>query len=438
MVKKYIWLAIVVVLGILAIALFLSYGNSFRAEAKGTQWGPITWGTCESNGPQCGTDNGTQSGSATCVSGGDKNECSLGTWVPTTYKCDVDANIHGTNYDVSAFYNKPTGDDHHCHRIVWDSLGTSGQNSFKTMHHDDYDYSSPNHGNWTSAYNTHIVQNPDATTDVAGHFENPDVKSDFKQSCNTGVTQYDSCDAEGTCPTECGYQGGTVSDGKGGKKECQATNACEKDEKHVDVVGSCDGSVLVTVHGGDTRRTWRVEGVEAWIDYNEVHEFKATTLDVVIEWKHKDHWDLADESYVTRTKAEDCETPAPQTSSTGGGGGTTEAKAPVCPNGNTVNVAANIHVIRNGKDATVNFFITEGNSANIYWRVVGSSEWQNAVSDVKPNGDNYVSYTIHDLDPLLGYDFGIQQKIGCGGGLITAVVVDGPEENTFRVNYYTW
>jgi hypothetical protein len=112
---------------------------------------------------------------------------------------------------------------------------------------------------------------------------------------------------------------------------------------------------------------------------------------------------------------------------------------PVCSDGNTVQLPANLHVIRSGSIAIVNFFVTEGDSANIYWRVVGNSDWQNAVSDVRPNSDKYVSYEIKELNPILGYDFGVQQKKGCGGGqLTTAVVIDGPQNNLFRFSYWTW
>jgi len=112
---------------------------------------------------------------------------------------------------------------------------------------------------------------------------------------------------------------------------------------------------------------------------------------------------------------------------------------PVCGDKNTINLPANVHVVRKGEEATVKFFITEGDSANIYWRVVGSKDWQHAVADVKPNGDKFVSFTIHELNPNLGYDFGIQQVQGCGGGqLVTAVVVDGPEEQTFGFSYWEW
>ena len=112
---------------------------------------------------------------------------------------------------------------------------------------------------------------------------------------------------------------------------------------------------------------------------------------------------------------------------------------PTCSDGNTIQTVANPFVVRKGSDAIVNFFITQGDSANIYYRIVGQSSWQFSVPDVKPNGDNFVSYTIHGLNPALGYDFGIQQKFGCGGGqLVTVVIVDGPMSQTFGFSYWEW
>lgn len=115
------------------------------------------------------------------------------------------------------------------------------------------------------------------------------------------------------------------------------------------------------------------------------------------------------------------------------------ASAPVCSDGNVVQLPANPHVVRNGSSATVNFFITSGDSANVYWKVTGGNEWQHSLSNVKPNSENFVSVTINGLDPELGYDFGVQQKLGCGGGqLVTAVVIDGPSPVTFRFSYWEW
>jgi hypothetical protein len=79
---------------------------------------------------------------------------------PPVYDCALTENIHGTSYNVSDFYNKPTGDDNHCHRINWDDLSSGEKDDFKAMHHNDRTYGSPNHGTWESAYNSHIDQNP--------------------------------------------------------------------------------------------------------------------------------------------------------------------------------------------------------------------------------------------------------------------------------------
>jgi hypothetical protein len=53
--------------------------------------------------------------------------------------------------------------------------------------------------------------------------------------------------------------------------------------------------------------------------------------------------------------------------------------------------------------------------------------------------NNFNEYTIHLLNPKLGYLFGLQQKTGCGGGqIVTAVVVDGPFAKLFPMSYWIW
>lgn len=111
-------------------------------------------------------------------------------------------------------------------------------------------------------------------------------------------------------------------------------------------------------------------------------------------------------------------------------------EAPVCSSGETTNVVANPYVLRSGSEATINFFITEGDSANIFYKEVSASDWQHAISDVKPNSDKFVSVVIGGLDPKLGYTFGIEQKFGCSGGKRTAVIVDDPTPILFRLSYY--
>lgn len=112
-------------------------------------------------------------------------------------------------------------------------------------------------------------------------------------------------------------------------------------------------------------------------------------------------------------------------------------EAPVCSDGSTVNVPANPHVWRAGEKATVNFFITEGDVADVVYKEVNAPDWQHAVSNLKPNADKFVSAEIGGLDPNLGYTFGVRQRIGCGGGqTITAVIIDGPEPQLFQFSYW--
>lgn len=102
-------------------------------------------------------------------------------------------------------------------------------------------------------------------------------------------------------------------------------------------------------------------------------------------------------------------------------GSTTQA--PVCTEPNTTQSVANPFVERNGTEAVVDFFITQGNEANIYYKESGAGNWQFAVANLYPNGDSFVSYTINALKLNVGYDFGVQQTFGCGGGLITTAPV---------------
>ena len=116
-----------------------------------------------------------------------------------------------------------------------------------------------------------------------------------------------------------------------------------------------------------------------------------------------------------------------------------EAKAPQCPDGNVAKVAANVQVARTGDHAVVSWFRTEGDNATIYFKEVNASGWQHSVYDIKTTGfkDDYVSYTINNLDPALGYTFGVAQQNGCGGeATTTAVVIDGPATQVFYLSYF--
>ncbi len=115
----------------------------------------------------------------------------------------------------------------------------------------------------------------------------------------------------------------------------------------------------------------------------------------------------------------------------------TQATAPQCNDSTPLILPNNVHVVRSGAEATVNFF-TSGSNANIYFKGVNAPNWEHSVRDISVEG-GYVSYTIHDLDPMLGYTFGIQAANSCAGGeTVVAVVVDGPESVTFPFSFWEW
>lgn len=78
-----------------------------------------------------------------------------------------------------------------------------------------------------------------------------------------------ACPAEGTCPTNCGYEGGDeVADGEGGYKTCPATEACPVDDEgevqgvtdEVEVKGTTD-VVLADTGASDNTLVYLVEGI---------------------------------------------------------------------------------------------------------------------------------------------------------------------------------
>jgi LPXTG-motif cell wall-anchored protein len=94
----------------------------------------------------------------------------------------------------------------------------------------------------------------------------------------------------------------------------------------VEIVEDCDGNVTVTIHAGDTRRTWRVDGDnEKFLDFGEHHTWDAESLDAVVEWWHEgsQEWKAAaedgEDGYVTRTAAEECPEDEPGEENGGGG-----------------------------------------------------------------------------------------------------------------------
>lgn len=114
-----------------------------------------------------------------------------------------------------------------------------------------------------------------------------------------------------------------------------------------------------------------------------------------------------------------------------------QPEAPVCTDGNTNGAVANPHVIRNGTEATVNFVVTDGDKAHVFYKENGQDNWTHSVANVGVNQDKFGTVKIGSLNPNLGYTFGIMQVKGCGGGTITAVVVDPPANNQlFQLSYW--
>lgn len=288
-------------------------------------------------------------------------------WIPATYRCDVHADFWYGSRDVSQFYIKPTGDDHHCHRIQWNNLTNSQKIDFSLLH---FELGAEGAGD----YNQHIVENPEATEVTAGYFTGwedgradsvgdeeyevpatyipgPDADSDgicdsqdnciniantnqedfdrdgigdacedeidcvwsswgrcsaecggglqtrthlveaqyggascegpSEESCNTDscstrrwcfpdresltgflaqaipsnqtpevgkpwdpgkmLDRYCSYTPIGTCPTECGYEGGSIPDGQGGEMKCDATEICVSPTPNPDVCPNLEG-----------------------------------------------------------------------------------------------------------------------------------------------------------------------------------------------------
>jgi len=198
--KLLIVLLVVIGLGFLA--------GSAYARTSGTHWEWSEWGECLADGPQCGTDNGTQSRTGTCVAGGESKTCSLGTWVEPVYSCPV-IHWHYLTHNVDVQYEK-SADPTKCHRPSDNDL------------RDDYGMAGHVERGFFKAANSEWK---DAILESEGYFENPETTSE-QQACNTGVIDYSACEPEGQCPTACGYEGGEVPDGKGGYMKCEATESC--------------------------------------------------------------------------------------------------------------------------------------------------------------------------------------------------------------------
>lgn len=102
----------------------------------------------------------------------------------------------------------------------------------------------------------------------------------------------------------------------------------------------------------------------------------------------------------------------------------TGPSAPQCEAVAPTKEMANFHVYRNGDDAILKWFPTEGSQANIYYRQNSSANWQYSLTGTE--NDGYVE--IHGLGNL-DITFAGQQANGCAGGPMTNAVIDGPSDH---------
>ncbi len=215
-------ISISVLFASLVVSFFL-LGKSLTSVSAttpitGKQWVVTSETDCISNG-ECGTRTGTKSVTYTCqASEIGTDTCSLGTWVvDTTYECPV-VDWHYGSHHVSVPYEK-SEDPTKCHRPSDDTL------------RDTYGMGNTERG-WFKYWNP---QSKDAIVTVGGHYEgSPDTNTETGVACTLEEPDYSSCPV-GTCPgpETCGYDGGTVPDGKGGTTTCDPTDPCEDTRTHV-------------------------------------------------------------------------------------------------------------------------------------------------------------------------------------------------------------
>lgn len=116
-------------------------------------------------------------------------------------------------------------------------------------------------------------------------------------------------------------------------------------------------------------------------------------------------------------------TPAP-TTGVSNNAKASDAKAPVyCPNGDYIKAPANVHVYRKEGSAEVKWNPTQGDTANIYWKVNGQDNWMYSLIEQPNTG----SYFIHDLGTM-DITFGVQQiNNHCVSEIVE--VIDGNTSN---------
>jgi hypothetical protein len=422
-----------------ALALFNSPPvQNVLAGGQHTQWSSWTdTSSCVAN--SCDTSEGTKTQERTCIPGGSGYECSLAhqecdkdcpevTWSAERLTCPsgyyywgyfsgkhwCEKNGSQTDWKEATketfgpitFKYEKSQDPNKCHRPTGASLNVP------SWAMNDFNSDNPE---WKDAINVNCQEVPaDKETRTIACSDAPFI----------------AC--EGACPTECGYLGGTVPDGKGGDKACEATEPCVTCEQESWSCQECQTHIGCDICVDEFEGYC---GEEYGCKWTEICEPNGDLKLLVLDGCRRE-WVCENTCQPEPTPSPEPEQPRTEEHKSEPG----PASAPVCTDGNTINLPANPHVLRSGSQATVNWFQTEADEANIYYKEVGQDNWTHAVSDIKVTSpDKYVSYTIYDLDPNLGYVFGIQQKHGCGGGeTVTAVIVDGPTTQLFPFSYWEW
>jgi hypothetical protein len=167
-----------------------------------------------------------------------------------------------------------------------------------------------------------------------------------------------------------------------------------------------------------------MESIEGICDCTEgYHRVEEQTEEVLTLRKPEKEWDTFICEKDEEPEPEPEPEPQPEPAKPSGCTGDCSAPAPQCGSPNTTNQPINFHVYRNGEDAILKWWATEGNKVNVYWKNPSNANWEHAAQF---ENTGYVE--IHNLGTY-DWTFGIQQVNDCGGGLVTVgkilEVVDG-------------
>jgi hypothetical protein len=169
-------------------------------------------------------------------------------WIPTTYTCNIEAEFDdGRLKNVSQFYIKPTGDDNHCHMIVWHNLTDEQKAAFEVLH---------GGSGGVSDYNGHLSENPEATVDTAGYFTEwedgrADSAGDEEREVAATYKPGSDADGDGICDSE----DNCVNTPNSRQEDKDGDGIGDLCEEPIDCVLSEWGGCSATCGGGERTRT---------------------------------------------------------------------------------------------------------------------------------------------------------------------------------------